>query len=81
MEINPEIVLNGCHFAALMLIIALPILLPGCTAASSAAGAIYSVTWTLKIVLRLWRKPSLRYVLRTTWRRCLIEVIGLYALL
>lgn len=57
MNINPEIMLNVCHWTAFTLVIALPFVLPGCLAALGAASALYTLTWCLRFCLRLWRLP------------------------
>lgn len=81
MNMNFDTLLTGCFWAALLLAILLPVLLPCCLAAAKAASTLYSFTWALRIVLRLWRMPSLRCAIRMAWRQCLIEAVGLYVLL
>ena len=75
MEIQLETALNACHWTAFVFVIALPFLLPACPAAAAAAGILCSVTYGLRVGLRIWRKPSVCRAAGQAWRPFFDELI------
>lgn len=75
MNVNPEVILNACHWTALILVIALPILLPSFPAAAGAAFAVYMLTRSLRVVVGLWKlrfsRNNLKPLCRWSFRQLL----------
>lgn len=77
MELNTETLLTGCYWTAFILAFALPILLPALVAAAAMASTLCSVIWALRVMLRLYRAPSVRCASRQARRPFIAEIVRL----
>lgn len=77
MEIQIEMILNGCYWTAFVLAVALPILLPAFVAAATIASTLCSVIWALRVMLRLCRAPSVRSAARLARHPFIAEIVRL----